>query len=312
MVDLITSLSGRILPRLGQDVSLAGGVREWLVRGTYRANLASTSNDITLEDVVSTEFLPYLTYDYQRFALSSWESFSVATLEHRQHGLSGWPLLKLYYSGFFAAHAMMRCMGEGVAKLEKPQADALEMMLNVMNGASPAIKPNMFIFQLTQDLHGRFAVTLKPHPEGGGVHESFWRTFVKFLERISADAVAKGAPDAGMFVAGVRELAQLIIGLSRGVWFSATRNDINYQHKHGVWFPIQNKKNLDRIFDGVRLCASSAVRLDVPSAETPLTAFVAISHILAMLNYEMAEFIAARSPDSHGFGSRWRRFKNQI
>ena len=169
----------------------------------------------------------------------------------------------------------------------------------------------MYIYSVNENASGQVSMVLKPYVEGGGVHESFWRYFASYLEALSKDAVSKGSPDAASFLAGVSEITPL---LKRGagknsVWYSAIRNEINYQHLHGVWYPPKKAKINTSAINAVKLLGSSSVRLDYSATTAPLNAFLNLSQYLACLNYELAEYISARSTAARHFGSNWRRLK---
>lgn len=145
MAGLFNGLSGRVLPRLGQDPSREDGFRSWLIRGTYQAEPESIADNIILSNIDNAEILSFMNYDYERFAFSSRESVCLASLESRSSQLVSWPLLKLYYSAFFAAHATMRSIGEGVVKLERDQASKINEIVGIFTGGNPGIKPGMFV-----------------------------------------------------------------------------------------------------------------------------------------------------------------------
>jgi len=98
------------------------------------------------------------------------------------HKLAGWPLLKLYYSAFFAAHAITRSQGSGVVKLEKRQTAHLNSILSLIAPEASGISPGMFVYKTMQSTEtGRLSVIMEPARTDGGVHESFWKHFCEFL-----------------------------------------------------------------------------------------------------------------------------------
>jgi hypothetical protein len=309
VADLVPSLSKSILSRLGYSPGESDGVRSWFERGTYRVDNYDPIGGLNLNDIRSEQLSTFIAYDYERFALSSWESQSMAALESSTHNLPSWPLLKLYYSAFFAAHAIMRLLGGGIIKIEGPQVSALNTLLGSLGGAG--IGPGMYFYEVTSDPSGRVNLVLKPHAEGGGVHEGFWKSFATFLEKLATDATANGDPDANAFLAGLSEIVPALrpgYG-KRSVWFSAMRNEINYQHKFNVWFPTINVRNFNKEIVRTKAVASQSIRLDVSRSEFPIIGFIQIASYLATLNSELAEYVASRSLASRCFGAKWRRIR---
>lgn len=300
-----------MLPRLGHSAGLGDGLRTWLEKGSYRPRDTSSRDHIVLENVSADDIMRYLSFDYERFALSSWESFHVSKLEYHSYRLLGWPLLKLYYSGFFAAHAIMRSVGEGVVQLDKRQTDVLNNALSISTGIDPGLTGGTFLFSVTQEENFGLIVTLEPPANGNGVHDAFWKGFCSFLDRRSTAAVQSGAAGADLFVAGVSEIHPLLkpAPSAKNSWFSTIRNEINYQHRHGVWHPLIRAHQHDDVMTTLVMKPSSAVRLDFSPTKHPVSAFISIAHYLAALNYDIAEFSAARSSVARSFGVNWRRLK---
>ncbi|MGQ2973982.1 MAG: hypothetical protein ACT6QM_15830, partial [Brevundimonas mediterranea] len=53
-------------------------------------------------------------------------------------------LLQVYYAAFFAAHGLMRACGEAVLKLERAQADVLQISSDAALTPSDIIEPSMY------------------------------------------------------------------------------------------------------------------------------------------------------------------------
>lgn len=178
----------------------------------------------------------------------------------------------------------------------------------------PGVDPGMFRIRLEKAPFGHLKLHLFPQPNGKGVHESFWKNFVDFLERKSNDAVIKNMPYAAEFVAGVVEISGIInSGAARkAVWYSSLRNEINYQHKYGVWYPLENSKKILDKFVSLHQASSASVRLDISRDRSPVMLFVSLSQFLATLSFELAEHVAARSQGSTAFGAKWRRLRKLL
>ncbi len=166
MADLFPSLVRRVLPRLGQLPAHNGGLQNWFVRGAYNGSLDQVSGNVVLSNVALTDLLDFITYDYERFALASWENFYLAGLESETYKLVGWPLLKMYYAAFSAAHALMRGTGEAIVKIDRKQVDVLNEMIQATDGTSPNLKPGIFHSQIREIQPGQVSVILSPHAYG--------------------------------------------------------------------------------------------------------------------------------------------------
>ncbi len=299
MAEIAASITTRAIATIGQNTG-SGGLREWINKGTYNAS-AHQQNGVVLGNVYPSELLQYLSFDYSRFALASWESFYSANLESDELKLVSWPLLKMYYSAFFAAHAIMRSSGVSVVKIERKQIDLINQLVG---GGNPPASPGMYEARVQEVRPGQLEVTLVPHADGGGVHDGFWKAFAAFLERSAADAVQKQASDADQFLAGVSELTPRLKG-----WLSARRNEINYQQLYGVWYPVTRAKSVSDFMGNIRFVESKTVRLS-RSLSDEIRSFLETSQFLACLNGEVAQYVAARSPSGRGFGAKWTKFNS--
>jgi len=144
LADLFTSLSIGALPRLGQEPAIDGGFCAWLSKGSYQPSLSSENTKIVLENTDSRRLIEFLSFDFERFSLASCETFYIACAENNSHSLLGWPLLKLYYSAFFAAHAIMRSQGEGVVRFEKIQANLINSVIQTLSGRNLDVKAGTY------------------------------------------------------------------------------------------------------------------------------------------------------------------------
>ena len=270
-------------------------------------NVAGTQ--ITLADLRMPELMPYVSYDYERFSLSSWESIQQAVASASTSNAVCWVLLQTYYAAFFGAHALMRACGEAVIKLDKAQTDVLQVSSDAALTPSGIIEPAMYSVRITQGIGGGLAAELAKVPSKFGAHEGFWRAFDEFLDRIAGRAVANGDPQASLVVAGVAEIQPMLRPYKnwRGPWLSAVRNEINYQHKHGVWRPRSLDRKAAATVSSLSIMPSSTVRLDHSLLDETISAFALAALYLAALALEVGDVVAANSTAARCFGSNWRR-----
>ncbi|UWR43629.1 hypothetical protein [Phaeobacter inhibens] len=316
MTELSTLLCNGLLPRLGVDPSIDGGIQKWITNGAYVPRTTGTPGEVVLGQVAASSFVPAIGYDFERFALAARESHAIASLEKESIGVLGWPTLKCYYASFFAAHAILRSRGASISKLERGHTNHINSVLNVyQNGASP-ISPGMFWVSVIDDPSngpGEISVSLKPQSKNGaGVHEAFWMEFCSFLNDEAANAVSTGAPGASDFVVKTDELSKTILnGGKTGSWLSHVRNQINYQHAHDLWLPYRRSTEGYRSLVGNGFPSIEKARLDVSKTKKPVTAFVNVALYVTNLSIAVSNFLAARSTKGKAFGQKWRRM-NQI
>jgi hypothetical protein len=312
MAELLTSLTGATLPRLGQDLAAAGGIKSFLETAVYQIGFpGGDSTEIELSNFNNAQLISHISFDFERFSLASLETFSTYLLENTDRSLVGWPLLKLYYSAFFSAHAIVRSQGAGVVNFDADDLKNINRLIKIHDETQSGLSAGTFVYQIVRST--RPTLIVKPMTERGGVHEAFWKYFVTYLDSAAAEAALTGQPDAAEFVAGAKELADAIkVGSRSSVWFSAMRNEINYQHKYGVWFPIKKGDYIQKTLPDFGLVNSSTVRFDYSKSNEPLNAFASTSRYLSCLNYEISSYLAERSTSAKGFGGKWRRMTTAL
>ncbi|MGO4451767.1 hypothetical protein AB4Y96_22840 [Phyllobacterium sp. TAF24] len=303
----MASLTGALLPRLGQELAAVGGIKSFLETAVYQISFSKNGvAEIELSRFNNAELIRYISFDFERFSLASLETFSIYIMENKESNLIGWPLLKLYYSAFFSAHAIIRSQGAGVVNFDADDLRNINNLIKIHDASQAGLLPGTYVYQIERNTSP--ILTLKPMAEKGGVHEAFWKYFIKYIEAAAEDATLKKQPDATQFVAGAKEVADAIkLGSRSSVWISAMRNEINYQHKYGVWYPLKKGDYIQKTLRDFGLIDSSTVRFDYSKTNEPLNAFASISRYLSCLNYEIGKYLAERSVSTKGFGGKWRR-----
>lgn len=310
MADIVSGLAQLALPRIGTVKSAPDGLRSWLSVGTYRVD-GNDGKAIKLSDISLGEIIPYLSYDYERFALSSLESLKVSLSELVSSGCMSWPIIKLYYSAFFAAHALMRLCGVSIVKLDKEQVAVIQAVSDAYVAGGGQIVSGMYQVRFFQGNGSSINALIELQNDNQGAHEGFWRAFDAFLDRVATEMVARKMSGAGSFLADIGQIQPMLrpYKARRSAWISAMRNEINYQHRHGFWSPNRLKRKARDQLGGVTIKSSSSVRLDFKLDKNEAEAFIAISHFLASVNVDVGTIVAANSKASQAFGHNWRRLR---
>lgn len=305
-------LSSGVVSNLGSHPALKGGVQSLLTDSAYVPTANPNGSGLILNQVLSEEFVKRLTYDFERFALASRESFLVAMTERNQFSSLGWPLLKLYYASFFAAHAIMRSRGVGIIKIDRKQIDTLNEVAKIYDPSAKALSSGMFFFKRS---HGKnnsineISLEIKPDLVSGGVHESFWINFCKFISEEAERSVSNGDIYSSSFVALSGELSDAVLSNrnAKGVWLSSIRNEINYQHKYDTWHPYKRSSEGYKALNSALQSAIYSGRLDVSKEKKPIEAFLNVTCYISAAAFTMCNSIALRSTRGGAFGQKWRK-----
>lgn len=178
-----------------------------------------------------------LANDCNRFAQAAIESmWSVGKVDKLPKS-TGWATVQLYYSAFFAAHALLRVYGRACSQLERGHVDkVLEIAsMTQLDGGVASIE-NGFYFSSILNNEIMF-INIKDS------HADTWASFSNLLLWLIgniSDTVGLGAhkADALVLISNIKA-ALHISGTAKGNWPSQIRNKVNYQHTHGVWYPYK-------------------------------------------------------------------------
>ena len=310
MPSLVPSLVTGALPRLGVDPAVQGGFEKWLSAATITPlispNLSIWRYSVTDLD----ELIPFLAFDFERFSLATAESFLRAT-QNPARGLNhaGWRLLELYYSAFFAAHALMRSQGAAVATISAATAKRVSDIATLYDPNIIALQAGTWFYRVRVSDDETY-IEFRSAVSGAGVHDAFWREFCSFVKLLAAEAVKNGLPDGADFVVGADEIASRIreAGDGSASWLAKIRNELNYKHAHSAWHPEPKHQTATSAITAVRLMRSDAIRLDASKSKAPLAAFASTCSYLSSLSFEVSSYLAERSTRGAAFGQKWRKF----
>lgn len=311
-----TILRNGLIAGLGVYPAETTGMKELFTKSSYIPKAGTDLSSIVFDEVPSELFVRALTYDFERFALSSRETYLVALSEKISHGSLGWPLLKYYYASFFAAHAIMRSRGCGFIKLERENTSHINEVTRIYDPSLPNLSPGIYVFtsQTNRSASGNtVSISLTPDKGGSGVHESFWSTFCEFINEEATKSVRRGDIDSGDFMALADSLTTAIKkGRSNGgIWLSSLRNEINYQHKYDSWMPNRKGAEINQLFSGL-VAPPTHLRLDHSKVREPISAFLNTTCFISGLAFETCDIISQRSTRGSTFGPKWLRLNNLL
>jgi hypothetical protein len=295
------------IPNIGSVRHRYISVREWISDSRY-SSIDNIYGGIFLEAYHYAELLSAISYDFERFACSSFESMELSRIERVNSPATSWPLLKSYYSGFFGAHAVLNSVGLGEIYLNAPIVQKLIDFADLTGVQLQPIGPGSFTYKVI-DTGPSIGLLILQSSAGQGVHDGFWRRLCDHFSDLLQVYVDSGAPNAGQLVGEVDRIQNMVRDTqSRGVWLSNTRNAINYQHLYDCWLP-NTRTSICRQLSFDPTYASSAAWDKLDHASNELERFLLVSRCFSSLSFEMAEYYVSAHGGNSPVGRRWRRLK---
>lgn len=218
----------------------ATGVESWLLAGAY-SWLPSPAGVVQLDVSSDTGSLANaIASEVARFSCAAYESLlDAAPGMHTDRSL-GWALVRYYYATFYAAHALLRISGQSVTMVAPQTAATLNAIGGQYLGVPPGITSGLHLVRTDPSCRTRVLVT-KIGSSSGGSHEEMWKLFLALVLELEGQLIlTQGqSQDALVAVQVLTELRKQLCrrGKSNGAWLSSVRNDLNYRHGHGVWYP---------------------------------------------------------------------------
>lgn len=244
--------------------------------------------------------------DASRFAAAAFSSANgVAAAINDADSLS-WGLLRLYYSAFYAGHAVIRFLGRSCSYLESIHIAKIRS-LAIALGSPPPFQIAAGLYTCTLNATQTGFELVQARGRVGGAHEAFWELFDRFLSEATEDVLKNriapaDARNVFLKLQGLRRI--LARGGAGASWLSAVRNDIQYRHARGVWVPPTLNRDsrgvLHRIADQW-LRDPMQIELDAP-AGGDLGAFVtACTFILALCRVILGRVAQASTAGANSF-----------
>jgi len=221
------------------------GVESWLMTGAYTW-LPSPAEFIQLDISGNTDSLAEaFASEVARFSCAAYESLlDAAPGAHADQSL-GWALVRYYYATFYAAHALLRVSGQSVIMMAAQTASTLNSIGGQYLGVSPGITEGLHLVQI-DPLSRSHVLISKIEASRRGSHEQMWKLFLALVVGLERQLILTQGQshDAQVAVQILTELRTQLCrrGKNNGAWLSSVRNDLNYQHGHGVWFPYRVTK----------------------------------------------------------------------
>lgn len=239
----------RLIHQLAQNqifeltLSTEADLKAWLATGNYLIDqpLVKSSSgrvhDFRLRFNNPELIFSALANDCNRFAQAAIETMWCIGKVEKLPKSTGWAAIQMYYSAFFAAHAIMRVFGRACMQLEKSHTDMVYEVAQVtqMDGEASGIETGFYVSIIENG-----EIQYKKLKES---HADTWFSFNDLLTWIinnlpNTSGIGQHKSDAIDLVSSLKN-SLMKSGTIKGNWPSMIRNKINYQHSHGVWYPYK-------------------------------------------------------------------------
>ncbi|ELY4300538.1 hypothetical protein SMZ33_001104 [Cronobacter turicensis] len=245
-----------------------------------------------------------IAHDISRMTIATFESICDISAAYEIPRSTAWPLIRAYYAAFFAAHTLLRILGYAVVQLERGQSDKLTTALK-FHSNPPAIN-------IGDGLHlvifNKGLSSFSIQKLNNGSHEDTWFVLAELLINISRQFLLDKNPVSKQkkqtLFNQMDELVRIMRSHPchhRANWLSRLRNEVNYQHKHGTWYPHEKSKNYrEHVFDNLTVWNKSP-NLTINAKAHYIDKFTQACTFLVALVRELIYDISSRNADDDSF-----------
>ncbi|NQZ40426.1 hypothetical protein [Moritella sp.] len=217
--------------------------RGWLAKKSFKMTEPLESKAFKLDVYSHSELLLPYAYDINRMAASSIESMNGITPENGLPKSTGWLIIRSYYSAYFAMHALLRLFGISCSQLDSHESRAVTdvaRMYSLQNGNTASSGYYRCQYDFTSS-----TIIFK---QLNNTHQDVWKTFYELLDTLatkvsSSDFRKKDRDITVDFLFKLREGLSCRNTVNSGNWLSQIRNEVNYTHSMGAWYPYVNSSD---------------------------------------------------------------------
>jgi len=209
----------------------------------YYLTFDNAAQSLTLDFAEPNYLIEAFAADCCRFSLAAFQTISQVSTEIMQRDSVAWSLIKVYYSAFYAGHALLRIFGEACSFFDRQHCMRL-VEVGLALGQRPAFTVDSGLYRCTLNQTST-ALTCVKTRGAAGVHEAFWTVFGSRVQSLSEATLAGTLVqrDAQAVFIQLGALINIVRRRAGYSWLSGIRNDLQYRHHYGVWFPAKLKQN---------------------------------------------------------------------
>lgn len=213
-----------------------------MLKGSFDLDFDNTAESFSLDFREPEPIVVAVGVDCCRFASAAFQTIAPLHREFESKDALPWSLVKLYYSAFYAGHALLRLLGESCSQLDKSHLTHVKK-LGAAIGKSPMFSLDRGTYWVTVSGGGTKLTFLRKE---GAAHEAFWAIFQRRLVALEAQVLSGPlvVSEAQQVFARLQSLERVLAlsGMALQGPPRVIRNDLQYKHAFDVWYPARMNK----------------------------------------------------------------------
>lgn len=276
-----------------------GDFKAWVANGSYllsknlTPSVQNRANEFELTFQQTDLLHASLANDCNRFSLASVESmWSVGKISKLPKS-TGWASVQMYYSAFFAAHALLRIFGRSCSQFENEHVNKVYEIaeLTQLAGTVSSIESGFYFSSIINNV-----ISFKKLKDS---HADTWASFsgllIWLIDNIQhTTGLGKHKVDAIDLLSNIKSSIHSA-NAAKGNWLSQIRNKVNYQHTHGVWYPYRGASHDVELIMRNAEWLKPVNSFDLISSKSDISSLYNISNAIVSLMYNLLKYGYERS-----------------
>lgn len=237
----------------GISGELTTSFKAWLSDGKYVFQGLNSDQDLVFVPVDYNTLIQSIAYDINRMSLAAVESVCGIKNPNDLTRSTAWGLIRNYYSAFYASHAICRMFAISIPKIDSPQSKQLNKVIASSGWMGGPILVSDDLYRVTIDSSNKNFILSKLATKGH--HEGAWKEFSSLLQKLENSILTNqntgttaDRQDASMLLNQIRNILQSERCTNNSNWLSQIRNNLNYRHEYGAWYPHDKSNKFRNIF----------------------------------------------------------------
>jgi hypothetical protein len=220
------------------------GLAAWIGDESFQVYTPIAKEAAVLSFTDSSSVVAAFAGDCTRMVSAALESAIDVDPSERLPRSVGWQIIRVYYSAFFAAHAILRMLGYSLSQLEAVHARSVTDIADLFSMSNGVTLAKGFYTIRCDTTAKTLALTKSVSTDGS--HGAMWRVLHDVLTEVTNALLAGTAPSTPVQQVAAK-LTEVQSALSygsnagRGSWLSEVRNRTNYRHEYGAWHPYTDR-----------------------------------------------------------------------
>ena len=216
-------------------------IRGWVANQNYFIDSDIEESNFVLR-TNDSQFFVSLANDCDRMSRASFETACNIQANPIFPKSASWHFIQSYYAAFFAAHALLRIFGVSCTQFEIAHMDKIREQAKVLRKDNGIQRIKGGFFKLEYKARSKEILFTRVNDS----HKDTWTSFYNLVKTLiqsidKTTALTKDKLEATDLLINIKDGLTKSRAGTAGNSPSILRNNINYKHNYGLWYPFKGQ-----------------------------------------------------------------------